>query len=126
MGLIGKNYFCLDVLEIENLLAPETIKRTLNDFKLKSAMVLNFNDVNQEDYSNIPFVEAVQKFVNLEKLRKIFPNVSPGAIARLSNKADFARQAVSHIKNWADLSPQAQNLTVAVYDYIKSHNAFTR
>ncbi|MFP5081662.1 AAA family ATPase [Pedobacter sp. JCM 36344] len=119
---LGKSYYCLDTLEIENLLSPKVLMLTLQDFKLKNASDLEFNDIEQADYAGIPFIEVVGKITELDKLRKIFPDVKPGNTAKLSNKADFARVAVEHMHTWADLSESAQKLTIAVYKFIKSHN----
>ncbi|TBO44467.1 hypothetical protein [Pedobacter kyonggii] len=122
---LGKNYHCLDTLEIENLLSPAVLQLTLKDFKLKAVVELEFNEVTQEEYVDIPFIDVVKKLTTLDKLRKIFPEVKANAVPKLSNKADFARSAVAHITSWEDLSPSAQKLTTAVYKFIKSHNSHT-
>jgi predicted ATP-dependent endonuclease of OLD family len=119
---LNENYYCLEGMEIENLLSPKILSATLMNCKLKAPGDVIFNTVKQEDYLLVPFVQAVQMFTHLQKLRKIFSNSTSTTTGKLLNKANFARLAVSHMSSWNDLSEQAKHLTEKIYKFIQSHN----
>lgn len=113
-------YYQLDTLEIENLLAPASFRSTLQDFRIgKEPLIIP--EFNSAAYEQRPIGEFVLELLP-KGLKKIFTTPKGKAIPRLYNKADFARTATAHIRQWTDLSPNAQKLTREVYKFILSHN----
>ncbi|MDB5032193.1 AAA family ATPase [Mucilaginibacter sp.] len=113
-------YYQLDTLEIENLLSPEILKLTLQDFRIGNEPLV-IADFKTIDYELRPIAEFIQEILP-KGLKKIFTKPKGKAISKLYNKADFARAATAHMHSWADLSPKAQQLTKKVYEFILTHN----
>ena len=118
---LGDGYVRLPVREIENLLSPHVLLRTLNQFKRSGA-----DDIHLEDlptfYQNIPFGQILIPFQNKNMIKKICSATSENATPVITNKAEFAYTTVDHIRHWDDLSFEAKQLTEKIYQFIAKHN----
>jgi len=103
--------FCLlECREIENLLdKPVLIKIIENDPRF-SNFTIDF-DFEYEDYKTVKLNEFIK-----DKCKDFEENF-------IGSKKPFYYKAKKHIKNWSDLSLEAQNITVRLYDFIKDNNS---
>jgi len=120
---LGENYIALESREIENLLSPEILKATLLHYqKEKDLEPLAFINFSQHDYLLKPFGEWINSCIVKGNIKKICSEGSNKLKPKLLNKADFALTATGFINSWDDLSPEAQRLTVKIYNFIGEHN----
>ncbi len=120
--ILGDNYYSLESLEIENLLSPSVLKRTLLSYKLDKISSLKVSDFNLNDYKNKPMGEFIYTVVDKNKIKKIASTPEKGQTGRIYNKLDFAKSATNYIEEWTDLSEEAKSLTSNLVDFIKSNN----
>jgi hypothetical protein len=83
---------------------------------------LVFNDIDEEQYQSLPFSTVVNTIVKQGQFKKIFSEGTEKVVARLYDKAGFARTVVGQIQTWEDVSKEAQELTKQVYTFIRKHN----
>ena len=119
---LKNNYYQLDVLEIENLLSPQVLIKTLDSYKLREDNTLFIPNFKIEDYENLPLGKFVNELIP-KGLKKIFSSGTNHTTPKLYNKIDFAHKALMHINNWDELTPKAQKLTKAIYKFIKKNNS---
>jgi len=119
---LGKNYEKLPVREIENLLTPGILRKTLSDFQVPNQKKLEFKDIDQQTFDTEPLAVVVENMISAGEIKKIFSSPKGKAQGRLYDKAEFARAAVAHLKGYDDLSEGAKRLTEAVYQFILANN----
>ena len=113
-------FYCLKAKEIENLLSEQvllaTVKKMINN---KDALTIKNEDFKYENYKNEPLGE----FIDNEILKlsgdksKFFTEGKT-----IAKKRNFCDAAIINIKEWEDLSIEAQDLTKKVYNFIKKNN----
>jgi len=109
-----KERFCeLPCKEVENLLSPDVITRILIDYGERKEVIPSFN---YEDYKNKP----LGNFLNLILKDHTSRNYESGNT--ISDKGNFCDKAIKNIKQWDDLSPDAQSLTKDIAKFIKDNN----
>ena len=116
---LNQHYFELPVLEIENLLLPEVLHNTLYSFKENDEIVIP--ELIHEEYKMTPIAVFVNKKIP-NNLKQIFTQPKGKQTSKLYNKATFAQAAIVHIKEWKDLSSDAQELTKKIFEFIKKNN----
>lgn len=116
---LQENYYELPVLEIENLLSPTILEKTLQTFSIADQTILF--QVNHGDYKMKPLGRVIEKHVK-SGLKKIFSPGNKNQTPRLYNKLNFAQAATATLTNWIDLSIEAQALTRSIYNFIKKNN----
>ncbi|MGZ5281291.1 MAG: hypothetical protein ACXWEY_03345, partial [Bacteroidia bacterium] len=110
-------YNKLNVYEIENLLTPEVIKKTVSYFESNKDSIAEFNSFSQESYSKIPLGRFLDSNIINKKVKSY--SADSGTIKR---KLEFAKEAISHVKCKEDISDEAWELAEKVYNFIKQNN----
>ncbi len=125
---LGDKFFLLDRKEIENILTPETIRKVIRDYEGEE---VGLNDFEYEDYPDKP----IGKFIEDEILKD--GNEASKRLRSTSNKNDphpyaegntikakvgFCKKAISHLKSYDDLSPDANEICTRIHKFIKENN----
>ncbi|HIJ72761.1 MAG TPA: ATP-binding protein [Candidatus Hydrogenedentes bacterium] len=108
-----KRYYVLPYREIENLLSPELLMDTIKSYKACKDFEGKLPE--HKDYADIPLGGFIDKDLNPGR---VFGDGS-GAI---KDKPAFAQKALAHMRDWKQLSEEAQELATRVYEFIKEHN----
>lgn len=113
----GNNFYLLNCREVENLLKEDIILKIVkNDSRCAD---LNINeDFEYKDYKDERLGGFIDKVI-LNGQNKVYEKGNNG---KLNNKKGFFYKAKNHIKNWDDLSPEAQELTKTIYKFIEGNN----
>ncbi len=119
---LKSNYYPLPVLEIENLLTPDVLKKTLLTYKKYPNKSITFKHFTQKNYEMEPIGEFMKTICDIWLLNKISSQSSDSSTSKILNKAEFARRATSAMDSWELLSKEAKELTKYVYSFIKTHN----
>ncbi len=122
---LGDNYYCLDVIEMENLISPAILQEALQECRKNKTKELDIAALDHTDYYQQPFCQYVSDLLkgDMSNLKKIFSKASKSSTSVLYNKADFARIVVSKIKCYDDLSQPAKALTERIHAFILKHNS---
>ena len=113
-------YYCLECREVENLLTPEIIGAVVADYE--GCEVGQLSPFVQSDYADQPlgtFIEA--SVLAGQKKRKARYDSESGTI---TDKIGFSRRAIRLMesKSFDELSPEARQLTIKLYQFIEQHN----
>ncbi len=114
---LGNRFYLLQCREIENLLTPNIIINTLNNFKKED--LLKKNLFTYEEYQ----LEPLGNFID-ERFNKILKKKYAAKSGTISNKVDFAKEVVTLINNKNDMSKEAIQLTEKLYSFIGENNSF--
>jgi hypothetical protein len=114
--VLGDRFYPLQAREIENLITPSILKKTL--MKLDKMGKINdwtiFDGLKYEDYQK----EKIGKFIdNITKTSRF--SEKSGTIKQ---KTDFAIAATEKMESFDDLSEEAQKLSEKIYAFIKENN----
>ncbi|WP_217696922.1 AAA family ATPase, partial [Paenibacillus odorifer] len=117
---LGNRYYCLKSREIENLISKEVLKNVLADYEGVSVSELCLKDFEEADYQDEHIGSFLQNiFYNAPNRRGSYQSKS-GAV---SNKIDFCERTIGKIYNFEDLSTEAKELTILIYEFIQKMNA---
>ncbi|MCB2411113.1 ATP-dependent nuclease [Hymenobacter lucidus] len=116
----GFEYVVLEVREIENLLSPLVITRTLK--KLYPELDFDPNKLQSEQFRGIYLGHYLRK--KYPDIPETFAPAKPKGSGTISSakKRKFAEVAADEINTWSMLSPEAQALTKRVFKFILGHN----
>jgi predicted ATP-dependent endonuclease of OLD family len=117
---LNKNFYLLNVREIENLLTPEILKKTILEYAKDEDSESYIKDFSIDDYKN----EKLGKFISeiLIQNKSKFKAVS-NKYGNIIDKQKFALSACSYIFNTNDLSGEATEIGKSLYEFIKSNNS---
>jgi predicted ATP-dependent endonuclease of OLD family len=115
---LDDRYYCLQVREIENLLTPEVLKKTIVEYEKPETSIDAFN---QDDYKDEPLGNYIEKTL-LKGAKKRLGRYATDS-GTISQKIDFCEKAISHIKTFNDISGEAQALTKNIYEFIMKNNS---
>ncbi len=115
--VLDDNYYPLECLEIENLLSPSILKKTLEKYRKKGSND-EIQDFEYDDYKNKPISEFILSKINKYNLKKLVSEKSK----KIYDKRFFAKEATVSMEKWNDLSEEAQTLTKKIYEFIKKNN----
>jgi hypothetical protein len=102
--------------EMENLLLPTTIALVLKEYEGEMA---ELNSITYDAYANELLGEFIEEKWLAKKLRKGTYAAKSGT---LSDKLKFCDRAIEQLKDFSDLSPEAQNLAESMFVFIKASN----
>jgi predicted ATP-dependent endonuclease of OLD family len=115
--LTSEHYYRLKCREIENLLAPAVIRAVVKEYEGEKVEFTNFTSADYRD-------EYLGKFIEEKALKS--PKRRTGSYAQgggtVSDKVGFCDRARKHLKSFDDLSDEAKELTITLYDFIRKHN----
>jgi predicted ATP-dependent endonuclease of OLD family len=109
-------YYCLNCREIENLLSPEIIKKVVANREPKNTGI-NYDKFNKKVYIN----EYLGKFIDDNIIGKT--KTYAYRKTTINKKPEFAKDAVSNMKSFDDLSAEAKKLTIKLYHFIQENNS---
>lgn len=113
---LGSRYVCLESREIENLLSPSVLKKTIESFEKDNFDTVVFKNFNQEKYKHQPLGKFLDS--NLENRKRSYSTNS----GTINKKVLFAKRAVNAISSLDDLSPEAIGLCEKIHKFILSEN----
>lgn len=121
---LGDNYFCLECLEIENLLTPKVLIETIKKYKKNNIKEISFKNFKLEDYYSKDIGEFIYSSVVIDEkqINKIASKPINGKPKKIINKYEFAKNAIDSILSWDDLSGDAHKLVRAIYQFILNNN----
>jgi hypothetical protein len=112
---LGENLVLLDCREIENMLSADVLTAVLVSYGEDPS---NIKKLDQNAYASKPLGKVLEG--------KITSFTRQGGYAEesgtLKNKVDFCSRALNHMKVFSELSPNAQDITTRIYNFIKSQN----
>lgn len=113
---LKERYYCLKAKEIENILSPEVIKKTILSYKNKASKA-DFSKFDGTDYS----AQYLGKFIddNVGNLNGKFASPS----GTITDKVNFCKKAIEQIETFDDLSEEAKELTKKIYEFIAKNNS---
>ncbi len=120
---LGKRFFKLKCKETENLLNPEILEKIVSAHGVDDTS-FQFGS-KWKTYADKPlgtFLDQTIKNKNyaLKKNGKYTRKFADGST--INNKGDFCRKAIEHTLKFDQLSPEAQRLTRAIYNFILNEN----
>ena len=117
---LHERYHCLECREVENLLTPEVIGAVVADYE--GCEVDQLRSFLQSDYADQPLGSFIEASVLAgPKKRKGSYASESGTIA---DKMGFSRRAIKLMEtnSFDELSPEAQRITIKLYQFIEQHN----
>jgi predicted ATP-dependent endonuclease of OLD family len=116
-----ERYYCLECREIENLLSPDILVKTIENYDVNDADIISKNLI-YEEYKQKPLGEFIESKLkkNNGRNRQGKYNENSGTITQ---KVDFAKKAISHINELSDLSEEARKLAKQLYEFIEKMNS---
>lgn len=109
-------YYCLKCKEIENLITPQILQKTIiAQEKLRNEKTLKFPKIKYEAYFNKPLGKFIDK-LDLGLSKKYEDGNT------INDKLPFAKAAVASMESFDDLSEEAQELAKRLYDFIAENN----
>ncbi|MGE7828563.1 AAA family ATPase [Paenibacillus sp. NPDC093718] len=116
---LGKNYFCLPVREIENLVSKEVLLKVLTEYEKKGIDELKFRrNVVEADYKD----EYLGSFIENNLLNKKRKGAYSAPSGTISDKLAFCRKVISHTHKLEDLSADAIKAVKKIYNFIVDSN----
>jgi len=112
-------YVCLEAKEIENLLTPDIIKKTVEVFEKNAGNtdVKYKTEFTIDDYK----AERLGNFLNAQITNKKIKTYA-SKTGSIHDKSEFAKRAIDKMKNKSNLSEEAQKLTKNIYNFIELNN----
>jgi len=114
---LKNRYYCLSCREVENLLTPEIIFGVVEDYEGSRD---NFTAISQSKYKDAYLGKYIE--TTLLSGRKDRKGNYAAKSGTLTDKVGFCQRAISQMKNFESLSPEAKLITKRIYDHIKSLN----
>lgn len=111
---LGDRFYCLKRRESENLLRKEVLLAVLQNYKEKS-----FKEFDETDYKDELLGKFIDEKILENRVRKTTYADKSGTI---KDKNAFCRKAINNIKSYNDLSQDAKDLTIKIYDFIDRQN----
>lgn len=114
---LGDRFYRLNCREIENLLPPEILKKVIEGYEKEKPV---FPAFSHNDYKN----ELLGNFIDKKILKGKSTRTGKYAAesGTVSKKSAFCEKALSHIKDFDALSPEAKKLTKLIYEFIRTNN----
>ncbi|MGB0431868.1 MAG: hypothetical protein ACPGLV_15440 [Bacteroidia bacterium] len=121
-----KSYHRLGRREIENLLTPEILKKTITHFERNKSGNKNlepeFNSFKYKDYANEYLGGFIDRNVLPESKREVKRYGKDANASTIQRKVDFCRVAIDCMDKEQDLSEDVKNLMKNLYGFIERHN----
>lgn len=116
--LTKERYYCLKRKEIENLLKPEIIKKTVEDFEIgaHNKEKLIFEEFDYPDYAKENLGEFIDKMLSNKKI------ITYKDGNTIVYKTKFAKRAIKHMRSHSDISKDADEIANLLYQFIASWN----
>lgn len=119
-AVLKDRYICLECREIENLLSPKILTSVICEYEKVES--LNEDDLEgeliQDEYAHKLLGEYIEEKLKNKKRRGSYKSDS----GTISDKVNFCKKAIDKIKSFDDLSPEAQQLTEKLYQFIEKNN----
>ncbi len=116
---LGKRFHMIDGREIENILSPEILIKTIKKLETNndSAIVYDPDEIIYANYKD----EKLGKFI--ESHFKLLRRKYAAKSGTISCKLDFCRSAISVLDSYEHLSTEAKKISTALFNFIRDSNA---
>jgi hypothetical protein len=111
---LGERYCHLACREVENLLSPNALRKTLQRYG-----ETDFQDFDEPDYQAAALGDFIESKVLKGNRKRAASYATNGTI---STKVDFCDKAVASVESFDDLSNEAKQIAKRLYDFIASNN----
>ena len=118
---LGDRYYCLESREIENLLSPEILEKTIKLFEKHNFDSVTFTNWEIDKYKNKPLGTFLDK--NVKSKKRVYSANPDSKSSTINAKLKFAQRATTSIEDVEDLSDEAKLICEKIYDFIKDQNA---
>lgn len=109
-----KNYFILEVIEVENLISKEVLIKILNSLREVKKLGIS-EQFNEEDYQKSNFYKFIKESI-------ITGNIPEGFFNKSTFKERFSYKEQEFVDSFDDLSDAAKEVTKKIYQFIKKSN----
>lgn len=119
---LGKRFVLLPVLEVENLLSPDTVRCVVE--QLEKSEIPNWPRFAQASYRKVglgSFITSGLEQAGYATTRRS-QNPYEGESGTIKDKVAFCQAAVGQIRTYSDLSPDAKDVAKRIYDFITEKN----
>ena len=115
--VLEDNFYELKVVEVENLITSETLKRVLiKQNKSQEEIIISTFD-SDKDFSQIHLGEFIDTMFSSVEIKRY----SSGS-GTIKNKVDFCKSVLEEITEFEMLSNEAKELTEKIYNFIELNN----
>lgn len=114
---LGERFHCLESREIENLASPKVLQKIVEEYEGQDLENFSYSHENYRSKYLGKFIENT--ILKNEKKRKGKYAADSGTVTQ---KVDFCEKALKHTESFDDLTQEAQELTIKIYEFIKTHN----
>ena len=115
----GNNFYLLNCREVENLLKEDIILKIVKNDSRCADMDIN-EDFEYKDYKDERLGGFIDKVI-LNGQERVYEKKNSNG--KLNNKKGFFFKAKKYIETWDDLSPEAQEITEKIYNFINENNS---
>lgn len=116
---LGDRYYCISCKEVENLLSKDVLLNVVAEYEKKSVDELNFKtNFSEKTYSN----RYLGGFIEDNLVDKQRRGTYKSASGTVSDKVNFCKKAINHIKSLYDMSEEAVDLCKKLFEFIKQNN----
>ena len=112
---LKERFLLLKSNEVENLITKSVLLNVLREYEGEEPDIKEFTE---KDYKNVYLGQFIEEKLKNKKRLGSYKQDS----GTITDKIGFCRKSLKYIKNWDDLSPEAKDLTVIIFNHIKSHN----
>lgn len=118
--VLKDRYICLQCREIENSLSPKILTSVICEYEKVASLNESGleGEIVQEEYAHKLLGEYIEEKLKNKKRRGSYKSDS----GTISDKVNFCKKAIDKIKSFDDLSPEAQQLTEKLYQFIEKNN----
>jgi len=109
---LGDRFYLLKCREVENLLSREVLVEVIKGYGDDCSQI----DFNEEDYKNERLGKFIDEMLGDSRKRSYSDN------GPIKGKPNFCKKAIKCIEKWDDLSEEAKELTIKIYNFICEHN----
>lgn len=115
--VLEENFYELKVVEVENLITSETLKKVLIKQNKSQEDIIISNFDSNKDFSQTHLGEFIDTMFESIEIKKYASDSGT-----IKNKVDFCKSAIEEISEFDKLSDEAKELTEKIYNFIELNN----
>ncbi|MGC3948012.1 MAG: AAA family ATPase [Chryseolinea sp.] len=119
---LGDHFYKLQCREVENLLAPDILTMALQSYRKRNSEAKPLTQIEYSEYRDRDLGKFIDTIIVKDEFTRITVQATANSISKIADKADFATRAIAHLKNWNDLTEEAQAITIKLYNFIRIAN----
>ncbi len=122
---LGDSYKSLPCREIENILSPEVLRKTILMYPYEKSKdkKIKLKKFGYPEYKNKKIGNFISELIDKVEIKQSLLTAKNQKNNRnIANKREFTINALANIKEWNDLSQDAKDLTEFIYKFILKNN----